>query len=65
MPHSNYAEVIKENQKELQRLEKRHRYTHLFHRVKMLRHLVKSRSFCNFLQVGFPLYLSMNITPFP
>ena len=41
MPHINYAYVIKENRKELQRLEKRHRYTHLFHRVKMLR-LLKS-----------------------
>ncbi len=25
--------------------------------------LVKSRSFCNFLQTDFPLYLSMSITP--
>jgi hypothetical protein len=41
MPHIDYSEVIKEAQAELQRLEKRHRYTHLFHRVKMLR-LLKS-----------------------
>jgi transposase len=41
MPNINYPEVIQESQKELQKLEKRHRYTHLFHRVKMLR-LLKS-----------------------
>jgi len=36
MPNIDYPEVIKEGQKVLQKLEKRHRYTHLFHRVKML-----------------------------
>lgn len=41
MPHIDYPEVIEESQKGLQKLEKRHRYTHLFHRVKMLR-LLKS-----------------------
>ena len=41
MPNIDYPEVIQENQKELQQLERRHRYTHLFHRVKMLR-LLKS-----------------------
>ncbi len=41
MPNIDYPEVIHESQKELQKLEKRHRYTHLFHRVKMLR-LLKS-----------------------
>ena len=41
MPNIDYPEVIKESQEELQRLEKGHRYTHLFHRVKMLR-LLKS-----------------------
>jgi transposase len=41
MPHIDYSEVIEESQEELKRLEKRHRYTHLFHRVKMLR-LLKS-----------------------
>jgi transposase len=41
MPHIDYPGVIQENQKELRRLEKQHRYTHLFHRVKMLR-LLKS-----------------------
>jgi transposase len=33
--------VIAEDQEELNKLEKRHRYSHLFHRVKMLR-LLKS-----------------------
>ena len=37
MPNIDYREVIKEGQKELQKLEKRLRYTQLFHRVKMLR----------------------------
>ncbi len=41
MPNIDYPEVIKESQEELQQLEKRHRYTHLFHRVRMLR-LLKS-----------------------
>jgi transposase len=41
MPHINYPEVIQESQEELKGLEKRHRYSHLFHRVKMLR-LLKS-----------------------
>lgn len=38
MPNIDYPRVIEEDPKEL---EKRHRYTHLFHRVKMLR-LLKS-----------------------
>jgi transposase len=41
MPNINYPEAIKESHEELQQLEKKHRYTHLFHRVKMLR-LLKS-----------------------
>lgn len=41
MPNINYPEVIQESQEELQHLERKHRYTHLFHRVKMLR-LLKS-----------------------
>ncbi len=41
MPNIDYPEVIQESQEELQQLEKKHRYTHLFHRVKMLR-LLKS-----------------------
>ncbi len=41
MPKINYPRVINEDQEELEKLEKRHRYSHLFHRVKMLR-LLKS-----------------------
>jgi len=41
MPHIDYPRVIAEDQEELQKLEKRHRYSHLFHRVRMLR-LLKS-----------------------
>jgi len=36
MPNINYPQVISESQKELERQEKRHRYSHLFHRVRML-----------------------------
>ncbi len=41
MPHIDYPRVITEDQEKLKKLEKRHRYSHLFHRVKMLR-LLKS-----------------------
>ncbi len=41
MPHIDYPAVISESEQELKKLEKQHRYTHLFHRVKMLR-LLKS-----------------------
>jgi transposase len=41
MPKIDYPNVIRESQQELEKLERRHRYTHLFHRVKMLR-LLKS-----------------------
>ena len=41
MPNTDYPRVIKEDPQELEQLEKRHRYSHLFHRVKMLR-LLKS-----------------------
>jgi hypothetical protein len=33
--------VIAEDQEELKKLEKRHRYSHLFHRVKMLSGFLK------------------------
>jgi transposase len=36
MPHIDYPQLIEESVEELQKLEKRHRYTHLFHRVRML-----------------------------
>jgi transposase len=41
MPNIDYPQVIEEDPKELEKLEKRRRYGHLFHRVKMLR-LLKS-----------------------
>ena len=41
MPNIDYPQVIEEAQEELEKLERRHRYSHLFHRVKMLR-LLKS-----------------------
>jgi transposase len=41
MPNIDYPQVIKEDPQELEQLEKRHRYSHLFHRAKMLR-LLKS-----------------------
>ena len=39
MANTNYPRVIQEDTRELEKLEKRHRYTHLFHRVKMLKFL--------------------------
>ena len=41
MPNIDYPQVIEEDLRELEKLEKRPRYSHLFHRVKMLR-LLKS-----------------------
>lgn len=46
MPHIDYPQVIKEDLQQLEKLEKRHRYTHLFHRMKMLR-LLKSAECSN------------------
>ncbi len=46
MPNIDYPRVIEEDPKELEKLEKRHRYSHLFHRVKMLR-LLKSEQCSN------------------
>lgn len=37
MPSIDYTRAIEEDPEELAKLEKRHRYGHLFHRVKMLR----------------------------
>jgi hypothetical protein len=39
MPKVDHPRLITKEQEELEKLEKRHRYTHLFHRVRMLRHL--------------------------
>lgn len=36
MLNIDYPRVISESQRELEKLQKRHRYTHLFHRVRML-----------------------------
>ena len=36
MPKIHYSQVIKENPQDLKELEKYHRYTHLFQRVRML-----------------------------
>lgn len=36
MPHIDYSRFIEESEEELRKLGKRHRYTHLFHRVRML-----------------------------
>ena len=41
MPNIDYPRTIVEDEEQLLGLEKRHRYSHLFHRVKMLR-LLKS-----------------------
>jgi transposase len=41
MPKILYSQVIEEDPQELKELEKRHRYTHLFQRLRMLR-LLKS-----------------------
>lgn len=41
MPHINYPTAISESPEQLRELEKRHRYSHLFQRVRMLR-LLKS-----------------------
>jgi transposase len=46
MPKIDYPRVIEEDPQELEELEKRHRYTHLFQRVRMLR-LLKSAECTN------------------
>jgi hypothetical protein len=46
MPKIDYPRVIEDDPRELDKLEKRHRYSHLFHRVKMLR-LLKSEECSN------------------
>ncbi len=51
MPHIDYPRVITEDQEKLKKLEKRHRYSHLFHRAKMLR-LLKSGECANLGQAA-------------
>jgi transposase len=46
MPKMDHPQVIEEAPEELEKREKRHRYSHLFHRVKMLR-LLKSEECAN------------------
>jgi transposase len=41
MPKKPYPQVVQEDPRQLEKFEKRHRYTHLFQRVRMLR-LLKS-----------------------
>jgi len=51
MPQLDYPRVIVEDQEELKKLEKRHRYSHLFHRVRMLR-LLKSGECSNLAEAA-------------
>jgi transposase len=51
MPHIDYPNVITESPEQLHELEKRHRYTHLFQRVRMLR-LLKSGECSNLGEAG-------------
>jgi transposase len=51
MPKIDFPRVIKEDRQELEQLEKRHRYSHLFHRAKMLR-LLKSGECANLGQAA-------------
>lgn len=44
MPNIDYPQMIVESEEDLKKLEKRHRYSHLFHRVRMLR-LLKAGEF--------------------
>src|ERR687895_995889 len=46
MPKIHYSQVIEEDPQELKELERYHRYTHLFQRVRMLR-LLKSEQCSN------------------
>lgn len=46
MPTIHYSRVIKEDPKDLKELEKHHRYSHLFQRVRMIR-LLKSEDCSN------------------
>ena len=46
MPKIHYSRVIEEDPQRLKELEKYHRYTHLFQRVRMLR-LLKSEECTN------------------
>ncbi len=47
-----YSRVIVENPQELKELEKRHRYTHLFQRLRMLRRLLHSEESRNLVEAA-------------
>jgi hypothetical protein len=51
MPKILYPQVIEEDPHELEKLEKHHRYTHLFQRVRMLR-LLKSGECSNLAEAA-------------
>jgi len=51
MPKILYSQVIEEDPQELKKLEKRHRYSHLFQRVRMLR-LLKSEEWRNLTEAA-------------
>src|SRR5215207_2700077 len=51
MPKILYTQVIKEDPRELEKIEKHHRYTHLFQRVRMLRLLASVPEVVCLLQV--------------
>src|SRR5215207_5811343 len=51
MPKIRYPQVIEEEPHELEKLEKHHRYTHLFQRVRMLR-LLKSGECSNLAEAA-------------
>ena len=51
MPKILYPQVIKEDPRELEKIEKHHRYTHLFQRVRMLR-LLKSGECSNLAEAA-------------
>jgi transposase len=51
MPKILYTQVIQEEPRELEKLEKHHRYTHLFQRVRMLR-LLKSGECSNLAEAA-------------
>ncbi len=51
MPKILYSQVIEEDPQQLKELEKRHRYSHLFQRVRMLR-LLKSKECGNLTEAA-------------
>jgi hypothetical protein len=58
MPKILYPQVIEEDPRELEKLEKHHRYTHLFQRVRMLR-LLKSGECSNLPEAADALWATV------